>query len=444
MRTLLVGHGAREAALATSIVRDSELFSLARIKNPTLEALSSELRLATAYSVPEVVGFAKAVRPDFVMIGPEEPLALGVVDALEEAGFWSCGPSRSAAKLEWDKSFMRGFLSKHLPNVNVPYVIAQDGQDVESFFATPPWLAAVKPIGLSGGKGVKVQGINLSSKAEAVGYAQKLIENSGNPVLLEQKVSAIEFTLHCLTDGKHTSFFSATYDYSYREAADSGPQTGGMGSYCVANPNLPFLKLSEYHRCCDTLSAVIRALQQEGIEYKGVLQGQFFFSQEGFKICEFACRFGDPEATNLIPLLVPSWNQVMHAIKNGELKDGPLEALPLASVTFCLVPPGYPLASDTNQVFNIPANLLEEKRVTFFPGGCERAADGYRCLGGRAGAITSQSDDLEPARRPLKEILARIDGVQYRADIAAENDIKQKIELAESFRRGGSSGENCE
>ncbi|HEY2913678.1 MAG TPA: hypothetical protein VGK21_09990 [Candidatus Angelobacter sp.] len=435
MRTLLVGHGAREAALATSIVRDSELFSLARLQNPTLEALSSELRLVTAYSIPEVIEFAKAVRPDFVMIGPEEPLALGVVDALEETGFWSCGPSRSASKLEWDKSFMRGFLSKHLPNMNLPYVIAQDERDVKSFFAAPPWLAAVKPIGLSGGKGVKVQGVNLGSNAEAIRYAQELIENSGNPVLLEQKVSAIEFTLHCLTDGKHTSFFSATYDYSYREVADSGPQTGGMGSYCVTTPNLPFLKPSEYYRCCDTLRAVIRALRQEGIEYKGVLQGQFFFSQEGFKICEFACRFGDPEATNLIPLLAPSWSEVMGAIKNGELKDGQLEALPLASVTVCLVPPGYPSASDTNPAFYIPAKLLEEKRVTFFPGGCERTADGYRCLGGRAGAITSQSGDLESARTPLKEILAGIDGVQYRADVAADNDIKQKTELAESFRR---------
>ena len=138
-------------------------------------------------------------------------------------------------------------------------------------------------------------------------------------------VSGIEFTLHCITDGKHIGFFYATYDYSYRDSSDSGPQTGGMGSYCDKTPNLPSLSEAEYYRCCDTLRAVLTAMKKEGINYRGILQGQFFFPNEGFKICEFACRFGDPEATNLVPLLKPSWTEVMAVMKAGQLKDGLLE-----------------------------------------------------------------------------------------------------------------------
>jgi phosphoribosylamine--glycine ligase len=358
MRTLLVGHGSREAALAASIAHDSELFSLAKFENPTLKKLSSELRTVAHYAVRDVIQFAKDVRPDFVMIGPEDILALGVSDALESAGYWTCGPSKTAARLESDKLFARTFLSTNLPFLNVPYVVARNEGDVQRFFADPPWPVAIKPTGLSGGKAVRVQGVNLVSDGEAADYATGLIAEGRGPVLFERKVSGVEFTLHCVTDGEHTAFFRATYDYSYRYPADFGPQTGGMGSYCDKRPNLPFMTEDEYDRCCGLLLDVLSALRKEGIRYEGILQGQFFLSPEGFKICEFACRFGDPEATNLLPTLVSSWVHVMAKMKDREIADGVLVAKSRASVTVCLVPPDYPSALQTDRVFTLSQDAL--------------------------------------------------------------------------------------
>lgn len=194
-RVLLIGHGGREAALADSIATSAELVAFATIKNPMIAQLSAELKTSSTYDPSQVLDFAKRTRPDFVMIGPEEPISLGVGDTLKGEGFDVFAPSASAARLEWDKAYMRAFLARHAPDLNVPFVLAENGEQVRQFFREVPWPMAVKPVGLTGGKGAKVLGKQLASERDAAQYALQCLDKHGVPVLLEQLIRNLSTTL---------------------------------------------------------------------------------------------------------------------------------------------------------------------------------------------------------------------------------------------------------
>ena len=333
IRVLLIGHGCREAALAASIAkRDVDIFAIGRFKNPLIQQCSKSFQVVNHYLPEILVSQATRTNPDLIMIGPEEPIAKGAADLLASSGFWVCAPNAKASRLEWDKIFMRNFLSVHCPSLNIPFVIVKNTTEVHNFFENPPWPVAVKPCGLTGGKGVKVEGVHLASRAETEAFTNECLATTGQPVLLEQRIAGVEFTLHCVTDGKHTAFFKATYDYSYRFKNDTGPQTGGMGSYCAPTGWLPFMTEQEYSASCEAMLNVLFALKQENIEYCGVLQGQFFLSKAGLKICEFACRFGDPEVINLLDTTSLSWLDIMEEIRDGTLSEGRLPTSSNSSV----------------------------------------------------------------------------------------------------------------
>ncbi|MCX5645854.1 MAG: hypothetical protein NTZ17_14425 [Phycisphaerae bacterium] len=178
-RVLLVGHGCREAALATSLARDdAEIHSVARCRNPLIEQLSEDLHLVSRYTPESIVQYAASVKPDFVMVGPEDPIAAGATDALTSAGFWVCAPTRQASRLEWDKAHMREFLSVHVPSFNIPFLVVRDTSEVHRFFQNPSWPVAVKPVGLTGGKGVKVEGVQLRTPAETEAFANECLLRS--------------------------------------------------------------------------------------------------------------------------------------------------------------------------------------------------------------------------------------------------------------------------
>jgi phosphoribosylamine--glycine ligase len=366
------------------------------------------------------------------MIGPEEPIAAGAADILNSAGFFVCAPTRQASRLEWDKIYMREFLSTHYPSINIPFVVVKTLTEADRFFQKPLWPVAVKPSGLTGGKGVKVEGIQLKTTAEAEAFTKECLLKTGQPVLLEQRIHGVEFTLHCITDDKHTAFCKATYDYSYRLDGDIGLQTGGMGSYCTSTNNLPFMTMNEYQEACQALLKVLSILRKEGISYRGVLQGQFFLSEFGLKICEFACRFGDPEAINLLDTLSCSWVDVMEAIRENKLQDGYLPSTTETSVALCLTPPGYPETSGQGQNF-IVGPL--EHGVQFLPGACELINTQYRTCGGRAGLLKAVGKDLESARLMIERNLPSIKGLEYRSDVASKRDIMQKSDIAKELRK---------
>lgn len=435
-RILLVGHGAREAALARSISQEAEIIGFGRYRNPLIQKLSRSYVVAPAYTSESIVECARNARADCVMIGPEEPIAAGAGDELEKAGYPVFAPSRRAALLEADKIYMREFLSAHLPDLNVNYFVAHTVAEVKSFFEKQPWPVAVKPKGLTGGKGVRVEGVQLSSSDDAAEYATKCLERTRAPVLLEERLDGVEFTLHSVADGTHAAFFRATYDYSYRDTGDRGPQTGGMGSYCDSTAHLPFMSGDEYKTSCQALSRVLQELQSVGIAYRGILQGQFFLTKSGLKICEFACRLGDPEAVNLITSLESSWVKVMDSVFQHDLSDDALRSRPESSVALCLVPPGYPDESVPSHFFSVDEVMLSRAGVTLLPGSCEVENLGFSARGGRAATLVGIAPTIQQAREVVLSAVSAVSGLEYRQDVAAREDIDEKVSLARKLRAG--------
>ena len=199
------------------------------------------------------------------MVSADEPLAAGVVDALLAQGTRAVGPTRAGAEIEWNKVFARSLLSEVAPEaapmLRVVAEAHEVGEAIDSFGSTP---VAVKPSGLTGGKGVKVMGPHLASHAEARDYALSLLarRRPEESVLIEEKIVGAEFTIQAISDGRTVIFPPATYDYPFRYDGDEGPGTGGMGSLSMAEPTLPFMTAGHYEQACSIIEQVIERLAE--------------------------------------------------------------------------------------------------------------------------------------------------------------------------------------
>ncbi|MEM4206762.1 MAG: phosphoribosylamine--glycine ligase, partial [Nitrososphaerota archaeon] len=200
MKALLIGHGAREHAIAEALVNSgSILYAYMKTRNPGIARLSKDFKTGSLNSFNDIIEFAKNV--DFCIIGPEDPLAEGIVDRLEDAGIRCIGPRRTVARLESSKSFTRLLLTKYNIPGNPEYRVFEDMREVRDYLQTSGSIV-VKPDGLTGGKGVKVWGEHLNNIREAEEYIQELIKKDGR-VVVEEKLDGEEFTLQAFVDGEH-------------------------------------------------------------------------------------------------------------------------------------------------------------------------------------------------------------------------------------------------
>src|SRR5438552_1722764 len=299
---MIVGHGGRESALAFRMAQHSQLHAFMGHANPTLvrhaEASGGGYAIGDVCDPGVVAAFARANEIELAMVSADEPLAAGVVDALLAQGTRTVGPTRSGAEIEWNKAYARWLLSEVAPEAAPDVRVVREPREVDEavgFFGERP--VAVKPSGLTGGKGVKVMGPHLADHEQARQYALSLLARgeSGDSVLIEEKVLGAEFTIQAISDGRTVVFPPCTYDYPYRFDGDEGPGTGGMGSLTVAGPILPFMTARHYEEACAIIAAVIERLAQEGRHFTGVMNSGFFATAEGVKVTEFNGRFGAPE-----------------------------------------------------------------------------------------------------------------------------------------------------
>ena len=240
MRTMIVGHGGRESALAFRMAQHSELHAFVGHANPTIvrhaAASGGGHAIGDVCDPAAVAAFAREREVDVAMVSADEPLAAGVVDALLAQGTAVVGPTRAGAEIEWNKAFARRLLGEVAPEAAPEVHIVRDVEQLDAamdaFDGRP---VAVKPSGLTGGKGVKVMGPHLADHGEARAYALSLLEKRGprDSVLIEEKVQGAEFTIQAISDGRNVVFPPSTYDYPFRFDGDSGPGTGGMGSLNV-------------------------------------------------------------------------------------------------------------------------------------------------------------------------------------------------------------------
>ncbi|MEN6359780.1 MAG: phosphoribosylamine--glycine ligase, partial [Smithella sp.] len=345
---LLVGNGAREHAIAEAISRSPQnprLFSFMKANNPGIASLSEKIQPGSYADLKAITGFALENKIDFAVIGPEDPLNNGVVDALAACGIPSVGPNKSLARLETSKSFTRNLVSKYnIPgNPQFKVFTAMDG--VEDFLNELEGIV-LKPDGLTGGKGVLVQGDHFDTKEEALKLCTQILKDSSS-VIVEEKFDGEEFSLQCLCDGKTVVGTPLVQDHKRRFDGDCGPNTGGMGSYSLPDHSLPFLKPSDIEEGLEITRQVAAALCKEtGSLYKGVMYGGFIATKNGAKLLEYNARFGDPEAMNILPLLKTDFLEVCRHIIDGTLDKLKIEFEPKATVCKYVVPKGYGLPAD--------------------------------------------------------------------------------------------------
>jgi phosphoribosylamine--glycine ligase len=404
----------------------SELHAFVGHENPTIllhAERSGGSHLVGDVCDPDAIAtFAREREIDIAMVSSDEPLAAGVVDALQAQGTRVVGPTRAGAEIEWNKVFARELLAEVAPE-SVPLLhVARDAAEVEAamnaFGSTP---VAVKPAGLTGGKGVKVMGPHLADHAAARAYALELLAKGGpgEAVLIEERIDGAEFTIQAISDGATIVFPNSTYDYPYRFDGDEGPGTGGMGSLSLPTATLPFMTAEHYRQACSIVERVIERLGSLGRHFSGVMNSGFFATAEGVKVIEFNARFGDPECMNIMSLFEGSWPQTMAAIADGQLREGDVPLRSEASVVLYLVSPDYALRPGGPYEFTLDREAIEaEGGHVFFSSAVSLGGGAYRTVGtSRAVALVATAPSLEQARARVAGWAERVPVLEWRREV---------------------------
>ncbi|AEH25272.1 phosphoribosylamine--glycine ligase [Pyrococcus yayanosii] len=434
MKVLLVGGGGREHAIGEALARaGAELYVVSKHKNPGLARLAKDYSLAKETDVPKVVGYAERLSVELAFIGPEAPLEAGIVNALEEAGIPTVGPTKEAARLETNKAFARAFMEKHKIPGRKLFRVFDDIGEMRAWIDEFGKPVVVKPLGLTGGKGVKVVGYQLKDNEEAKAYAEELIRKDGK-VLIEERTDGVEFTFQVFTDGKHVVPMPLAQDYPHAYEGDEGPITGGMGSYSCANHLLPFVTREDYERALETLKATVEAMRKEGTPYKGILYGQFMLSRDGPVIIEYNARFGDPEAMNVLPLLKTSLLEIAEGIVDGNLKGAEFERK--ATVVKYIAPKGYPTSPVKGVRIELDEKAIAETGARLYYASVD---ENLILLGSRALAVVGIADTLEEAERIAQAAIGYVKGkIFYRRDVGTKESVEKRvrilIELGKDFK----------
>lgn len=439
MNVLLIGNGAREHALAEAIVRSRHqprLYAFMKSNNPGIAGLCQGYELGNYGDLETICTQAKAWAVDFAVVGPEDPLDKGVVDALKIAGIPAVGPTRNLSRLETSKSFTRDLVEKYgIPgNPRFRNFTAFDG--IEPFLDSLTGIV-LKPDGLTGGKGVMVQGDHFASKAEAMALCDEILREHAS-LTVEEKIEGEEFSLQCLCDGHTVVATPPVQDHKRRFVEDKGPNTGGMGSYSDSNHLLPFLKAEDIADGLAITGQVAEAILKEtGEPYKGVMYGGFMATRDGVKLLEYNARFGDPEAMNILPLLKTDFIDLCRAIIDGTLDRLPVEFDHKATVCKYIVPRGYGLPQEHPDAQSTSAKIgvgsVGEARLYY--SSVDKKADGLYMTTSRALGVVGIADTLAEAEKIAEAGVSAISGpVAHRPDIGTAALIDKRIQHMRRIR----------
>ena len=436
---LLVGNGAREHALAEAISRSEQkprLFSFMKANNPGIASLSEKIKLGSYADLEAITGFAAENKIEFAVIGPEDPLNNGVVDALSKIGIPAVGPTKSLARLETSKSFTRNLVSKYNIPGNPQFKVFKTIDGVETFLQKLTGIV-LKPDGLTGGKGVLVQGDHFTTKEEALKLCQQILMESQS-LIIEEKFDGEEFSLQCLCDGKTVVATPLVQDHKRRFDGDKGPNTGGMGSYSLPDHSMPFLKPQDLQDGLEITRQVAAALLKEtGNPYKGVMYGGFIATKDGVKLLEYNARFGDPEAMNILPLLKTDFVEICRHIIAGTLDKLNIDFEPKATVCKYVVPKDYGLPADHPDATSSRAKIEvgDVGKARLYYSSVDKKEDGLYLSSSRAIGIVGIADNLEEARKIAEEGVKAVKGpVAYRTDIGTEALIQKRVEHMKKIR----------
>ena len=417
MRVLVVGGGGREHALCWALARDAaagdQLY--AAPGNPGTAALATNLPIA-ATAIDDLLRAVAAHDIDLTIVGPEAPLAAGLADRLRAAGRHVFGPNAAAAQLESSKAFAKEIMTA----AGVATAGSRTFTELASalaYIATHAEPLVVKASGLAGGKGAVV----CASRDEAAEAARGLLEgrlgDAGRRILIEQFLVGEELSVLALTDGESTLLLPPAQDHKRLADGDRGPNTGGMGAYAPVSLVTPTL-LARVRR--EILEPTLREMARRGSSYQGVLYAGLMVAADGKPwVVEFNCRFGDPEAQAVLPILPHGATAHLAAIAAGTWRPTDDLLTPeQAAVTTVLAAQGYPDRPETGAAITVPPDLGDD--ILVFHASTARDPDGtLRVAGGRVLNVTALAPTVAAAARRSREAAERIDyaGKIWRRDI---------------------------
>jgi len=432
---LIIGHGAREHVIGEALVNGgANLFAFMSFKNAGLEDLSKDIKIHSETDFKQIIEFCKEKNIDFVVIGPEAPLVVGIVDALEKGGFPCVGPKIEAAQLEGSKVFARELLEKYKIQSNVRSKMFNSIDGVESYIKEIGEInIVVKPEGLTGGKGVKVYGDHLFSKEDILKYCQELV-NQKSRFLLEKKCDGEEFTLQTFVDGKNVLGSPLVQDHKRAYEDDEGPNTGGMGSYSMEDHLMPFITQEDVDKALEDMKKTVAAVKSEtGVKYKGFLYGQFMKTAKGLKLIEYNSRWGDPEAMNVLPLLKGSFVDICWSVINGTLSQN-FEFEKKATVCKYLAPEGYPINPKRDEPVKINKEKIDKTGAKYYYASVYREGEKIYTTTSRAIGILGIANSLGEAEKIAESGVKCIEGkLFHRKDVGTPKLLQKRIDHMNSL-----------
>ncbi|MGH9730034.1 MAG: phosphoribosylamine--glycine ligase [Candidatus Acidiferrales bacterium] len=414
MKILVIGGGAREHALVWKLRQSPNVQHVWCAPGSDGIAQIAECVAGDLGNVTGVAEVANRLRPDLTVVGPEQPLVLGIADEFARRGLPIVGPSRRAAQLEGSKVFAKEFMQRHgIPTASI-YGIFDAPVDAYTSLCEVDWPVVVKADGLCGGKGVLV----TSSPDEATSFIERLMEkrdfdDAGRRVIVEEGLSGPEISYMVLTDGEKFVPLAPCRDYKRAFDDDMGPNTGGMGA--ISSDDL-ISREAEMMIQEKVVGPTIEGMTRDGAEYKGFLYFGLMMTASGPKVLEFNCRLGDPETEALVMRMNFDLAAALQAAVTGNLGKVALRWDPKVSVSLVLAAPGYPGAPKTGAVIK---GLDSTGECAVFHAGTRRESSTYYTCSGRVLNVAATGNTLAEACSKVYEAAKNIsfEGMHYRRDV---------------------------
>jgi phosphoribosylamine---glycine ligase len=417
MKILVIGSGGREHALAWKLRQSPRAERIFCAPGNAGTAEIAENVAISAGDLTALARFAKETRIDLTVVGPDDPLAAGIVDLFAAERLRAFGPTKSAARIEASKVFAKDLMrTQKIPTAEAG-TFSESGEALR-YCERLKFPVVIKADGLALGKGVIIAPDAAAAKSAVDEMMiQGRFGDAGRRIVIEEYLRGTECSLHALVDGKNYCLLESARDHKRALDGDQGPNTGGMGAFSPAN-NWTSKLQSQFE--IEIMQPLLHGLLHEGVEFRGLLYPGLMITSEGPRVLEFNCRFGDPETQALLPRMKSDLVPLLEATIDGKIGKCAIEWDPRAAVTVVLASAGYPGKYETGKSISGLDDAAKLGDVQIFHAGTKWADGEVQTAGGRVLAVTALGSTLEAARTRAYEAVSRIhfDGCHYRRDIA--------------------------
>lgn len=406
MKVLIVGSGGREHAIAMAVAKSPRVDRIYCAPGNAGIAAQAECVPIGAMEFDKLIAFAKEKAIDFTIIGMDDPLVGGIVDAFEAEGLKVFGPRKNAAILEGSKAFSKDLMKKY----NIPTAAYENFDDADAalrYLETAKFPIVLKADGLALGKGVLICN-TLEEAKEGVKsiMLDKKFGTAGNQMVIEEFMTGREVSVLSFVDGKTIKIMSSAQDHKRAKDGDQGLNTGGMGTFSPS----PFYTKEVDDFCKKYIyQATVDAMAAEGREFKGVIFFGLMLTKDGPKVLEYNARFGDPEAQVVLPRMKNDLIEVAEACIDGTLDQVDLQFEDNAAVCVVLASDGYPVSYEKGFVIHGLEKFEGKEDYYVFHAGTKKTEEGFVTNGGRVLGVTAKGSDLKDARKKAYEATEWID-----------------------------------